>query len=145
MSIPVVGDLWPPPLSMTTNTAKLSRKLPKEPSSDDEKGLKQSRHAGGLQPTLGICYGRARTINNGRYLRVAGQNFWLLLSGDSDLYASIIEPLGFDAQKYEEAFKEEKSNSLNRMTLEFIQVFCNEAGAIDWSKLVASVSGNLVR
>lgn len=111
---------------------------------DAVKVLKQSKQRSELQPTLGICYGRAKTVNNGRYLRIAGQNFWLLLSDDPDLYANIVEPLGFDAQRFEEAFKE-KNNALNRMTLEFIQKFCNEAGAIDWPRLVASVSGNLVQ
>lgn len=112
---------------------------------DAVKVLKQSKHRCELQPTLGICYGRAKTVNNGHYLRIAGQNFWFLLSGDADLYANIVEPLGFDAQKFEEAFNEEKSNALNRMTMEFIQQFCNNAGAIDWPRLVTSVSGNLAR
>lgn len=105
--------------------------------------LKQSRHSGELQPTLGICYGRSRTANNGVYLKITGQNFWHLLSGDPDLYTTIIEPLGFDAQRYEDSFSEQKSNCLNRMTIEFIREFCDASGAIDWSRLVSSVSGNL--
>ncbi|MHB1958505.1 MAG: PmeII family type II restriction endonuclease [Acidobacteriaceae bacterium] len=110
---------------------------------DAVKVLKQSKHSGDVQPTLGICYGRSKTVNNGFYLRISGQNFWHLLSGDPALYTSIIEPLGFDAQKHEDLFKEQKSNALNRMTMEFIQQFCNNAGAIDWPRLVSSVSGNL--
>jgi len=91
---------------------------------DAVKVLKQSKHSGELQPTLGICYGRSQTKNNGSYLRIAGQNFWNLLSGDLDLYTSIIEPLGFDAQKHDDLFKEQKGSSLNRMTGEFITHFC---------------------
>lgn len=105
--------------------------------------FKQSKHSGEIQPTLGICYGRAKTTNEGIFLRIAGQNFWHLLSGDPDLYISIIEPLGFDAQKHDDLFKEQKSSSLNRMTGEFITQFCDASGAIDWTRLVSSVSGNL--
>ena len=105
--------------------------------------LKQSKHSGEIQPTLGICYGRARTTNRGLFLRIAGQNFWHLLSGDPDLNISIIEPLGFDAQKYDDLFREQKSSSLNRMTGEFILQFCDAKGAVDWTRLVSSVSGNL--
>ena len=110
---------------------------------DAVKVLKQSKHSGDIQPTLGICYGRSKTKNNGSYLRIAGQNFWHLLSGDPDLYTSIIEPLGFDAQKHDDLFKEQKSSSLNRMTGEFITQFCDASGAIDWTRLVSSVSDNL--
>ena len=110
---------------------------------DAIKVLKQSKHSGDIQPTLGICYGRSKTLNNGVYLRIAGQNFWHLLSGDPELYTSIIEPLGFDAQKHDDLFKEQKSSSLNRMTGEFITQFCDPSGAIDWTRLVSSVSGNL--
>ncbi len=107
--------------------------------------LKQSKHSGEIQPTLGICYGRAKTTNKGIFLRIAGQNFWHLLSGDLDLYTSIIEPLGFDTQKHDDLFKEQKSSSLNRMTGEFINQFCDANGAIDWTLLVSYVSGNLLQ
>ena len=37
--------------------------------------LKQSKHVGAIQPTLGICYGRFKTIDNGLYLHIGGQKF----------------------------------------------------------------------
>jgi hypothetical protein len=107
--------------------------------------LNRSRHSGDIQPTLGICYGRAKTVNDGLYLPIAGQNFGICWSGDPDLYTSIVEPLGGDAQKHEDLLTEQKSNSLTRMTREFILEFCDASGAIDWLKLVSSVSGNLDR
>lgn len=103
----------------------------------------QSRYAGQLQPTLGICYGRFKTKNNGSYLHIGGQSFWHLLSDDPDLYMDIIEPLGHEAERHDEVFKQEKSNAFNRMTREFTIEFCDEAGAIQWPKLVQFVSQNL--
>lgn len=111
--------------------------------SDAVKVLKQSKHTGEIQPTLGICYGHSKSINNGNYLRISGQSFWHLLSDDRTLYTDIIEPLGYDAQKHEDAFTEQRSNALNRMTREFVIKYCDDAGAIDWKNLVSSISGNL--
>ena len=34
------------------------------------KVIRQSRHSGQLQPTLGICYGKFRTVDNGEYLHI---------------------------------------------------------------------------
>lgn len=110
---------------------------------DAVKIIRQSKHVGQLQPTLGICYGRFKTINNGLYLHIGGQSFWHLLSDSPDFYTDIVEPLAFDAEKHDEHFKEEKSNTFNRMTREFTIEFCDQAGAIQWSKLVEFVSRNL--
>lgn len=105
--------------------------------------IRQSRHAGQIQPTLGICYGRFKTKDNGSYLHIGGQSFWHLLSDSPDLYKDIVEPLGFDAEQYDENYKHEKTNAFNRMTREFTNEFCDNTGAIQWSKLVQSVSQNL--
>lgn len=105
--------------------------------------IRQSKHAGQLQPTLGICYGRFKTRNNGLYLHIGGQSFWHLLSGDPDLYTDMVEPLGFEAEQHNDNFKQEKANAFNRMTREFTNEFCDESGAIQWPKLVQFVSQNL--
>lgn len=105
--------------------------------------IKQHNASVQLQPTIGICYGNFPTKNTGRYLKIGGQSFWHLLSDDPDLYADIVEPLGFDAEKHDENFKLEKDNAVNRMTREFTIDFCDEAGAIQWPRLVNFVSGNL--
>lgn len=57
--------------------------------------IRQSRQAGRIQPTLGICYGRFKTKDNGLYLHIGGQSFWHLLSDDPGLYTDIVEPLRF--------------------------------------------------
>ena len=109
------------------------------------KVIKQSRHAGILQPTLGICYGNFKTIDKGDYLHIGGQSFWHLISGDQQLYIDLIEPLGEEAENHNELFNIEKAASYNRLIREFTIVYCDEGGNINWPKLVQFVSGNLPR
>ena len=104
--------------------------------------VKQSRHGANVQPVLGICYGRTRTNYLRGYLKVVGQNFWYLISDNEDLYADIIEPIGYRAKQHNDAFDAEKGRLTNRFTREFIDSFCGESGAIDWVKLVEFSSGN---
>ncbi len=105
--------------------------------------IKQSKYAGEVLPVLGICYGNFKTKHTGEYLHIGGQSFWYLLSGDPTLYVDIIEPLGHEAERYEQEFKQHVANMTNRLTREFTELYCEPNGAIDWSKLVQSVSGNL--
>jgi len=107
------------------------------------KVLRQSHHSKALQPTLGICYGNFKTVDNGDFLHLGGQSFWYLISGDPNLYVDLIEPLGHEAERHDEAFKAEKDNTYNRLTREFTIGYCNKSGKIDWFKLVRYVSGNL--
>lgn len=105
--------------------------------------IRQSEPLARVQPTLGICYGRFKTRDNGLYLHIGGQSFWHLLSNDPDLYTDIVEPLGFEAEQHDETFKQEKNNAFNRMTREFTNEFCDSNGAIEWARLVRFVSENL--
>jgi len=83
-------------------------------------------------------------VNNGEYLHIGGQSFWHLISGDKHLYIDLIEPLGHEAEKHDKAFNEEKDNTYNRLTREFMIQYCDEqTGAINWPKLVEFVSGNM--
>jgi len=107
------------------------------------KVLRQSKHAGNLQPTLGICYGNFKTVNNGIFLHIGGQSFWHLISGDRQLYIDLIEPLGEDAQKHNEIFEAEKAAAYNRLIREFTIEYCDKRGNINWPRLVEFVSGNL--
>lgn len=107
------------------------------------KVIRQGRSVTQLQPTLGICYGNFRTTNNGEYLHIGGQSFWHLISGDKKLYIDLVEPLGHEAEQHDKAFTREKNNTYNRLTREFMNGYCDEAGAIDWPKLVRFVSGNM--
>ena len=106
------------------------------------KVLKQSKHAGNVQPTLGICYGKFKTTYKSGYQHIGGQSFWHLLSGHADLYTQIVEPLGHRAKEFNEAFEFEKTKIYNKMTREFTVEYCTASGAIDWKKLVEFVSKN---
>jgi hypothetical protein len=122
----------------STQHAQLRRNF-----SEAVKRLKQSRQSGTIQPTLGICYGNFKTVDNGAYLHIGGQSFWHLLSDDPNLYADLIEPLGHEAKRLNDAFEERKSNTYNRMTREFTNKYCDAQGAINWKRVVEFVSGNL--
>ena len=106
--------------------------------------VRQSRTALNVQPVLGICYGKVKTkfTPNG-YLKVAGQNFWYLISGNPDLYTDIIEPIGYRAKEHNEYFVAGRSALENKLTGQFITGFCDLSGAIDWVRLVQANSMNL--
>lgn len=104
---------------------------------------KQSHHTGEVVAVLGICYGKTKTNMQIRgAMKVVGQNFWYMISGDTSLYKEIIEPLGEDARKHNEAFHEERERIVGRFTAEFSREFSRE-GLVDWQKLVEFTSGNL--
>lgn len=88
----------------------------------------------------GCCYGRSREQYEykpkGNYYKLCGQKFWELISADPELYTKLIIPLGHEAQERNEEFAEMFSNLTNRLTLEFLQEFCNPNGSINWEKLV---------
>lgn len=105
--------------------------------------VKQSRTALNVQPVLGICYGKTRTsYARAGHLKVVGQNFWYLISENRDLYTDIIEPIGHRAKERNEAFHAERAKVVNRFTRQFIEEFCDPAGAINWVRLVEFNSGN---
>jgi len=104
--------------------------------------VRQSKHGVNVQSILGICYGKTRTGYVRGYLKVAGQNFWYLISENEALYTDIIEPIGHRAEQHNEIFLKEQSSVINRFTKQFIDKFCDDTGAIDWVKLVEFNSGN---
>lgn len=88
----------------------------------------------------GCCYGITREKfeykANGNYYKVCGQRFWELISADTNLYTNLIIPLGHEALERNEEFSQQYSNLTNRLSLEFMQEFCNPDGSINWEKLV---------
>jgi Type II restriction endonuclease EcoO109I len=107
------------------------------------KTLKQSKHVAQLQPTLGICYGKFKTNDNGEYLHIGGQSFWHLISADRNLYIDLVKPLGYKSEEHDHNFKLEKDKTYNRLIREFTNNYCDESGSIDWAKLVRFVSENM--
>lgn len=90
----------------------------------------------------GCCYGRDARPNKGDFLKLCGQPFWELISGDATMYQKIVEPLGHRAKERNAAFETEYAKTVNRFTARFIDEFCTAEGAIDWEKLVAFNSGS---
>jgi len=105
--------------------------------------LKQSRAINNVQPVLGICYGKTRTVYRRGYLKIVGQNFWYLISENPNLYTEIIEPIGFRAKEHNDYYLNEKARVINRFSKELLDNFCDDSGAIDWQKLVEYNSSNL--
>jgi len=105
--------------------------------------IKQSHHISNVQSVLGICYGKTRTTFLHGYLKVVGQNFWYLISDNSELYKDIIEPIGYCAKEHNETFLQEKNRVINRFSKLFLNDYCYQNGDINWDKLVEFNSGNL--
>lgn len=86
----------------------------------------------------GCCYGTDAQPHKakGNYLKLCGQDFWSLISGNSLLYQKIIEPLGHEAKQRNDEFEEAFGHLHTRFTAEFTQHFCLVSGAIDWKKLI---------
>lgn len=83
----------------------------------------------------GCCYGRDNKPDKGDYLKYCGQKFWDFISGNSDLYVQIIEPLGYKSKEKNESFLEAYSILINKFTFEFGREFCID-GVINWGALV---------
>ena len=88
----------------------------------------------------GCCYGRDAKPDKGGYFKICGQEFWELISDDSELYTRIIEPIGHDAKRRNEQFGVDYVAVINRFSLEFSLNFCDAASLIDWPKLVRYTS-----
>ncbi len=88
----------------------------------------------------GCCFGRDEKPDKGGYLKLCGQRFWELISGDEGLYIDIIEPIGYKAKQKNEEFLDNYARIVNKLTLEFSQKFCDD-GKISWTRLVEFNSG----
>ena len=88
----------------------------------------------------GCCFGKDNKPNKGGYLKLCGQQFWQLISGNENLYLDIVEPIGYKAREKNEKFSENYAQIINKLTLEFSQKFCDD-GKINWGKLVEYNSG----
>lgn len=83
----------------------------------------------------GCCFGKDNKPDKGIYLKLCGQKFWELISGNEKLYIDIVEPIGYKAKEKNDTFVENYAQIINKLTLEFSQKFCDD-GKINWKKLV---------
>lgn len=88
----------------------------------------------------GCCFGKDNKPDKRGYLKLCGQRFWEFISGDSNLYIAIVEPIGHKAKERNEEFSRSYAQIINKLTLEFSQKFCDD-GKINWGKLVEFNSG----
>lgn len=89
----------------------------------------------------GCCYGRDNVPDKGEYLKLCGQRFWYFISGNEKLYTEIIKPLGHNAKDKNELFLEEYARVVNKFSLEFMEMFCDEEGNILWEQVIRFNSG----
>lgn len=104
--------------------------------------LKQSSHTLNVQPVLGICYGKTRTSYPRGYMKVVGQSFWYLISGDPDLYKQIILPIGYEAPAHNAHFEVARQQIADIFTQDLLKRFC-DSGVINWEKIVEYNSANM--
>lgn len=103
---------------------------------------RESRPRQAIQAVLGMCYGRAKPVDTGLYLKIMGQAFWEFISGSSELYTDMIEPIGYNARQHTEQFIENRAALHNRLAKDFIEAFCFADGHINWPKVVRFNSAN---
>ena len=99
--------------------------------------IRQGNRTANVIAVNGCCYGRDNNPDKGDYFKYCGQEFWELISGDSDFYTRIVEPVGHNAKQRNRTFAEQYGAVINRLSQEFTTGFCEADGSIDWPKLVA--------
>lgn len=101
-----------------------------------KKTLRTSNSQLNIVAVNGCCYGRDNQPDKGDYFKYCGQKFWEFMSGDTDFYTKIIEPLGHQAKERNDDFMQSYAQMINKFTKEFADNFCKDNGSIDWDKLV---------
>ena len=101
-----------------------------------KKTLRTSNSQLNILAVNGCCYGRDNQPDKGDYFKYCGQKFWEFISGETNLYTEIIEPLGHNAREKNDDFMKLYSQIINKFIKEFTTDFCDINGAIDWDKLV---------
>jgi len=96
-----------------------------------------------VHPILGICWGPDETVNLQDLRIISGRSFWSLIANGTRLFDEILATFSSSTLKHSEIYEYKKAATLNKLTREFIERFCNADGAIDWLRLVEFNSGNL--
>jgi hypothetical protein len=85
----------------------------------------------------GCCYGKqARASEDkGDYIKLCGQRFWEFISGDSEFYIKIVEPIGHKATERNAEFLARYELVLDKFTEVFRKNLCDAANNILWDEL----------
>jgi hypothetical protein len=108
-----------------------------------QKTLRTSDGQINVRPVNGCCYGRDNNPDKGDYFKYCGQKFWEFISGDTDLYIKIIEPLGHKSQERNDEFQLAYSKIINKFNEDFSAKFVTPDGGINWQKLIQFNSGKV--
>ncbi|AGX88532.1 PmeII family type II restriction endonuclease [Candidatus Symbiobacter mobilis] len=101
-----------------------------------KKALRTSNSQLNIVAVNGCCYDKDGKPDKGDYFKYCGQQFWDFISGDSELFTEIIEPLGHNAKEKNDDFVKSYSQMINKFTKDFANIYCKDNGDIDWEKLV---------
>lgn len=101
-----------------------------------KKTLRTSNSRLNIVAVNGCCYGKDNNPDKGEYFKYCGQRFWEFISGESELFTRLIEPIGYQAKQKNDAFAASYAQVINQFTGEFISMLCKNNGDIDWEELV---------
>lgn len=102
--------------------------------------LRQNKEITQLEAINGCCYGKCNS-DYGDYMKICGQDFWSLISGEDDLFIKLIKPFGEKAKEKCDRFETEYAKTINVFSRELLNEFCHKDGEIDWIKLLKFNSG----
>jgi hypothetical protein len=104
-------------------------------ASDFDRIKRIAGHRAHITCVNGCCYGQDGTpLKKKGYLKLCGQHFWTLISGEEEIYKEIVEPLGYQARSRCDTFNEAYGKVLTLFTQNFTKEFCLADGSIDWHK-----------
>jgi hypothetical protein len=109
------------------------------------KRYKQNKQGLKIEAINGCCYGRQqrKSESKGDYTKLCGQRFWQFISGDSELYTRIIEPLGHRAKERNDFFQTQYELVVDAFTQDFRRDFCSPANNVLWEKLAQFASAEV--
>ena len=96
-----------------------------------------SRHTVPTMCIEGCCYGNDnRDYTDSTHIKICGEKFWTLISGDPSLFVDVIEPLGYKAKEKNEDYVKVYCQKINKFTGQFITEYCDKDSNINWEKII---------
>lgn len=92
---------------------------------------------------LGQSCGQKNTSVSGKYksLILSGQAFWEKITGDSDFYLKLTRLMKDYPVRLRPDYQEAKEAALNKLDRQFLSLYVDQDGFIDWEKLIARYNG----
>ena len=113
--------------------------------------FKQEGYSGKVVCVNGCMYGKDKNpykVDKNdpekNYYKYCGQEFWEFISGDADLYQTIIIPLDKEVKKRDDMFKDLCTVVTNRLTKDLLDNFSNN-GYLNWKDILDYVSKKAVK